>query len=242
MNTTQHVLPEIEVDESLVKDALRALLHTVLFNRALGPMVPVEHDSDVLELSYLRCGVIEVDRAVEDAVHRFYKSLQQGRRSNGGASGQLHLSFFFVSRRKSFFGMAKEERVCWERFIFPVRLWQGASGGGSQRAVQERRQRQDAVRRAVQASILRVVDLVNSEHGHIPPFKLSSESAMVFPFEASAVAAASECADGAQQRAPLSRASPRALSRCAQISVPPPNEASESWVPRFLSTGPPMLT
>ena len=83
-----------------VKEALRCILHTILFNRALGPVAPREVDSDLFDVSYVRCDVTDVDRSVEEAIERFSNSLRLA--SADVARGRLVLSVY-------------EKRVRWRR-------------------------------------------------------------------------------------------------------------------------------
>ena len=68
MNLEEHVLDVLVLPPFQVKEALRCLLHTILFNRALGPVRPREMDSELFALSYVRCGVTSVDKKVEDSI------------------------------------------------------------------------------------------------------------------------------------------------------------------------------
>mmetsp|Transcript_32943 Transcript_32943/g.75860 ORF Transcript_32943/g.75860 Transcript_32943/m.75860 type:complete len:277 (-) Transcript_32943:227-1057(-) len=44
MNCREHVLPELELSTSMVREALQAVLHTILFLRAPGPVRPMDVD------------------------------------------------------------------------------------------------------------------------------------------------------------------------------------------------------
>jgi len=44
MNSREHVLPELELSTPVVREALQAVLHTILFLRAPGPVRPVDVD------------------------------------------------------------------------------------------------------------------------------------------------------------------------------------------------------
>ncbi|KAG5191542.1 hypothetical protein JKP88DRAFT_285080 [Tribonema minus] len=54
MNLKEHVLEEVELHESHVRDALQCLLHTILFVRAPGPLRPREAHCDYFDLTYAR--------------------------------------------------------------------------------------------------------------------------------------------------------------------------------------------
>ena len=47
------------------------LLHTIIFNRALGPVKPQEVDSELFDITYARCGDPAVDAKVEEKISQF---------------------------------------------------------------------------------------------------------------------------------------------------------------------------
>ena len=47
------------------------LLHTIIFNRALGPVKPQEVDSELFDVTYVRCGDPTVDAKVEEKISQF---------------------------------------------------------------------------------------------------------------------------------------------------------------------------
>ena len=51
-----HLKPVFELEQHQIREVLRILLHTVIFNRALGPVKPVERDSELFEITWVRLG------------------------------------------------------------------------------------------------------------------------------------------------------------------------------------------
>lgn len=47
-------LPSIEVELHQVREVLRCLAHTIIFNRALGPLKPTEVDSELFDITWVR--------------------------------------------------------------------------------------------------------------------------------------------------------------------------------------------
>jgi autophagy-related protein 101 len=118
------------VDESVVKDALRAVLHTIIFSRALGPVIPEPVDmspsSSLAAITYLKCGLASVDHAIEGALRQFKEGLQMV----GPAlfRGHLLVSFFERKRNTTMFGFgSKEEKVVWEQWVIPVLMGRASS-------------------------------------------------------------------------------------------------------------------
>lgn len=212
MNLEEHVLDVLVVPPFQVKEALRCLLHTILFNRALGPVRPREMDSELFALSYVRCGVAAVDKSVEEAIEKFSNQLRLNRDTS---RGRIVLSFYNRRIKKTFFGMSStEEKVYWEKWVIPVVASSKSSSdynrkpsGSDIRRERDKRQRQ--TEEALRDSMLSIISRVNKKRQHLPPVNLNTSETMLFPYE---------------------------------ISIPQNSEVSESWITRMLQTGPPLLT
>ncbi|KAI9895549.1 hypothetical protein PsorP6_019355 [Peronosclerospora sorghi] len=75
----EFILDEIPVAEEDVGDAIRCLLHTVLFTRAPGPVRPSEATCQAFpNITYALCAVGDVSRKVDHAVRSFEKSVLGG--------------------------------------------------------------------------------------------------------------------------------------------------------------------
>lgn len=48
--------PVFELEQHQVHEVLRILLHTIVFNRALGPVKPVERDSELFAVTWVSSG------------------------------------------------------------------------------------------------------------------------------------------------------------------------------------------
>ncbi|CAG9460784.1 unnamed protein product [Pedinophyceae sp. YPF-701] len=90
-------LPVLEMGPHQVRESLRCILHSVLLSRALGVVRPEETDSEVLQLSYVRCGDPEIHKAVEKTVAQLEEWL--GRQPEGGLH-TAQLNFFEPRVRK----------------------------------------------------------------------------------------------------------------------------------------------
>ena len=47
-----------ELEQHQVREVLRILLHTIVFQRALGPVKPVERDSELFEITWVSQGAL----------------------------------------------------------------------------------------------------------------------------------------------------------------------------------------
>ena len=49
--------PVLELEAHQVREVLRLLLHSIIFQRALGPVKPVEQDSELFDVTWVRSRV-----------------------------------------------------------------------------------------------------------------------------------------------------------------------------------------
>ena len=182
-------LPLLEVGLENVKGALRAVLHTVLFARALGVVRPVDVELPRLGLAYAECGDPGVSRRVEEKIGQF---LQWAERHPGKVA-QVSLAFFEKRYKQSWFS-SQEERLYWERWNVNVRLagapapggtggtgsGGGGGGGGGGGASAE-------ARGSLGEVLDRVARVVNERKDHIPP--VMNSEVVTFPFDISVTGA-----------------------------------------------------
>ena len=128
MNCREHKLPELELATNQVREALQCLLHTILFIRAPGPVVPQDVHCEGFDLTYTRIAETgagnngtgeknsnpilgekrNVDKKVNDAIELFLRSL-----SHVGPEllqGCLTVSFFERRATQKLF-WSHEEKV-----------------------------------------------------------------------------------------------------------------------------------
>lgn len=184
-------LPLLEVGLEDVKGALRAVLHTVLFARALGVVRPVDVELPRLGLAYAECGDPGVSRRVEEKIGQF---LQWAERHPGKVA-QVSLAFFEKRYKQSWFS-SQEERLFWERWNVNVRLagapapgaTGSASGGGGGGGGGSWGGGAPAEARGSLGEVLdRVARVVNERKDHIPP--VMNSEVVTFPFDISVTGA-----------------------------------------------------
>mmetsp|Transcript_9620 Transcript_9620/g.17014 ORF Transcript_9620/g.17014 Transcript_9620/m.17014 type:complete len:216 (+) Transcript_9620:79-726(+) len=113
-NTETHQLPPLELEQHQVREALRCLLHTILFNRALGPVRPVEVEAELLDLSYVRVHDEEVVAAVELSMNELCGQLE--RSAGRGAEAQVRLAFY-EKRQGSSTWFGGQANCFWEQWF-----------------------------------------------------------------------------------------------------------------------------
>ncbi|PSC69772.1 Meiotically up-regulated 66 [Micractinium conductrix] len=177
-----HLAPAFELEPHQVTEVLRLLLHTIIFQRALGPVKPQERDSELFDVTWVECGDAEVSRRVDEHIAQFLAWLQR----NPGKRGQVCLSFYEKRQRQSWFSTA-EERVYWEQWLIDVQPLALPAPEFEERealaAAQLRTQRRARVQAAIEECLTSIVRHVNEKRDHIPP--VVSGSAVTFPFDIS---------------------------------------------------------
>merc|ERR1711871_1292997 len=77
MNCEHFVIDDLHVQDFQVKEALRCLLHSILFQRALGLITPTEVESPLFEgVTYMRCHDVALEKLVEEKVEQVHACLQ----------------------------------------------------------------------------------------------------------------------------------------------------------------------
>lgn len=185
-------LPPLEVEHPhQVQDVLRCVLHTVLFNRALGLVRPREVDLDLFNISYVQC----VDRGLERVVDEKVGAVLHWMERHPGKPAQVSLKFFEKRYKQAWFSK-QEERLYWEEWNVTVGCTSqiGADGhaGGRQRSkttsidthdLQEHHEKQVRLQGLLRAILMQILQHVNNKKEHIPP--VVSSDAVTFPYEIS---------------------------------------------------------
>jgi len=187
MNCEVVSLPSLDVEHPhQVQDVLRCVLHTVLFNRALGLVRPREVDLELFNITYVQCVDRNVERVIDEKVNNVLHWMER----NPGRSAQVSLKFFEKRYKQAWFSK-QEERLYWEQWNINVTCRQlGAAGGLRQRSkttsidthdLQEHHERQTRLQSLLRAVLTQILDHVNNKKEHIPP--VVSSDAVTFPYE-----------------------------------------------------------
>ena len=183
MNHEEHLVDVVVVPHYQVKEVARALIHTILFNRALGPLKPREHYCDLFDICYAKIDDIDIDRLVEDAVERLSQSLRIV--GNGTAKGRIAVTFYEKKKRKGFLGLTTvEDQVNWEQWIISIVVNRQKLSSGADFAADRMRQAHQT-EKIITQRMLQILTLVNEKKEHLPNVSLNSKKAMVFDFKIS---------------------------------------------------------
>lgn len=179
-NFETHNLPVLELEFHQVKEALRCVLHTIVFNRALGFLVPVEVDSELFDVTYIKCGDEAADKLIESKLLELCSALDRQQRSASQPDTlvQVTLSFYESRKKQAWFG-TQDERLYWEQWIINICLRppQHALTTCSSSGVQQF----NRLQKSMEDLIAYVVLCVNEKKDHIPP--VISQSALTYAFD-----------------------------------------------------------
>mmetsp|Transcript_12024 Transcript_12024/g.12088 ORF Transcript_12024/g.12088 Transcript_12024/m.12088 type:complete len:202 (+) Transcript_12024:140-745(+) len=169
MNLKEILLGEMELHSSIVEDGLTCLLHSILFVRAPGPVRPVDsHCSSLEPLTFAKCGVPDIDKAVKDAIESFQLSLC--RVSPNNSKGVVVLSFYEKRSSRGFFGLTNnEEKVYFERWKIPVIVNDEVFRPDDINDKIELKRIRDFGREQIQQRMMTIIESVNASMDHVPP-------------------------------------------------------------------------
>ncbi|PNW80906.1 hypothetical protein CHLRE_07g334700v5 [Chlamydomonas reinhardtii] len=118
-NCETYNLPVLELEPHQIREALRCVLHTIIFNRALGYVVPKDVDSELFDITFVKCGDPAVEARVESRISDFCAQVDK----RPADLHQLQLSFYETRRKQAWFGM-QDERLYWETWVLSVLVLQ----------------------------------------------------------------------------------------------------------------------
>jgi len=163
---------EMELEPYQAKDVLRCLLHSILFNRALGSFQPKDAECVAVEnVPYAKLDDPIMDDSLEGDIDRFMTSWTK----SGSKKAKLSLSFYERVEKKSFaFFGGKDEKLHWERWVLPL----VQHNEKDRPKTQADRDRVSAARHSrLLENLFYLVTMVNDRREHIPTGKLSKDHA-----------------------------------------------------------------
>lgn len=183
MNCEVFYLTELEVEHYQLREVLRCILHTIMFNRALGLVRPRDVDSELFEITYVQCGDPVVEKRIEEKIDHFLAWVEK----HPNRKSQVCLSFYETrNKQMAWFSSSKVERLYWEQWCIQLNIVQSTQGHNkpySEAVVEERSKRHSALEGALRDILLQVLQLVNEKKDHIPP--VLNTDVVAFPYEIS---------------------------------------------------------
>ncbi|KAI8909041.1 autophagy-related protein [Gorgonomyces haynaldii] len=154
-----NILLKIEIEKFYYKDVMRAIIHSILFQRTLVTCRPQEIDVPSLETTYPR--IVELESVVEEKISQFANV--------DSRSHLVKISFFDKKPRKSWFGKTED---AWEEWVIQIQLSQAQSQA-------EQIQAQKKLSKQLQLLLFEIAKRSNDERDYIPALVNNDP----FPFE-----------------------------------------------------------
>ncbi|KAL6623149.1 hypothetical protein ACP70R_018256 [Stipagrostis hirtigluma subsp. patula] len=174
MNCETCQLKELELEQTEVRDVLRCILHTIFFHRTLSLVRPKDVDCDFFEITYVQCGLPELEKEVDEKIDQFIAWVEKhpNRRS------QVCLSFFDEKNKHPGWFGNKTERIHWEQWfinlhvISPKRYSKSSSSKGltniGGNALEETNARRAALESSIHEVLFQIINFANEKKDHIP--------------------------------------------------------------------------
>mmetsp|Transcript_17948 Transcript_17948/g.32290 ORF Transcript_17948/g.32290 Transcript_17948/m.32290 type:complete len:192 (+) Transcript_17948:165-740(+) len=162
----------LDLQPRYVRDCLKVLIHSILFTRELGIVVPRQVESEC-GLTYLTIDDINTDKYIEERLCAFEERLAE--------TGQLELvlSFYTRVRKKAFLFFKDFAKVVWEEWIIPVRI-HADSPLDSQSDERSLRLTAGELRKRMD----KILKHVFENRDHIPPMGPTDSTELIrYPFE-----------------------------------------------------------
>ncbi|KAJ7554530.1 hypothetical protein O6H91_06G144700 [Diphasiastrum complanatum] len=187
-----------------VREVLRCILHTIMFNRALGLVRPRDIDSELFEkityaatidlilLHYnfptltkkVQCGDATYEKLVEEKIDHLIAWVEK----HPNKKSQVCLSFYETRNKHVAWFSNKVERLYWEQWwiylnvIQPTHMRSRASHERPIDSSEEERSKRHAILEAeLRDVLLQILQFVNEKKDHIPA--VGNTDVVSFPYE-----------------------------------------------------------
>uniref|UniRef100_A0A453D9C2 Autophagy-related protein 101 n=1 Tax=Aegilops tauschii subsp. strangulata TaxID=200361 RepID=A0A453D9C2_AEGTS len=152
-----------------------SILHTIFFHRTLTLVRPKDVDCDLFEITYVQCGLAELEKEVDEKINQFIAWAEK----HPNRKSQVCLSFFDEKNKHPGWFSSKTERVYWEQWFINLHVTspkgQGKSRGSKApantkgQALEETSSRRDALSLLIQEVLFQIINYANEKKDHIPP-------------------------------------------------------------------------
>lgn len=156
-----------------VKDVLSCLIHTILFNRILTVMTPVEVKCDNFDITYYQHDSIKIIDYVDERIDKFFNNILD----TGTNSGDLNLGFYEKVSSSSWF-TGSTDKIYWEKWCFPIVI-------ENQRYIdnETRNQKHRNTKEYIVKTLHNMLDILQTKKNHIPPIKNNQSFELSFTKE-----------------------------------------------------------
>ncbi|ONK77247.1 uncharacterized protein A4U43_C02F4590 [Asparagus officinalis] len=187
MNCEACQLKELVLEPVEIREVLRCILHTIVFNRALGLVRPKDVDCELFEITYVQCGDPELEKKIEEKIDHFIGWVEK----HPNRKSQVSLSFYEVKNKQPTWFSNKIERLYWEQWHINLHVvtpkihgkshHSKASALSRETAMEESSSRRAALESSLRDVLFQVIKFVNEKKDHIP--SISNSEVISFPYE-----------------------------------------------------------
>eukprot|EP01092_Planopodium_desertum_P010748 TRINITY_DN4830_c0_g1_i1.p1 TRINITY_DN4830_c0_g1~~TRINITY_DN4830_c0_g1_i1.p1 ORF type:complete len:196 (+),score=1.82 TRINITY_DN4830_c0_g1_i1:37-624(+) len=167
MKPEKRQVAPLMVAEEHIADVTRCLLHTIIFNRAIGVVKPKDVVLEGLEVSYVKCDNEAVETAVETKVKRFCEYFHQKKKDRG----KILLTFSEKKITSSWFGRKSEELLPFEDWVIGIAI-------PSEKTIEYKK---EDLYTELNERMMSIILLCSSTAKKLP--KITSKEPIPFPFE-----------------------------------------------------------
>ncbi|XP_078179971.1 autophagy-related protein 101-like [Carex rostrata] len=200
MNCESCELKELEVEQFEIREVLRCILHTIFFHRALGLVRPRDVDCELFELTYVQCGVAEVEKEIEEKINEFITKVSK----HPNRRNQICLSFYEMKSKQSAWSSSKTERVYWERWFINLQIINQRMNTKSKHtrvgsdhgefSLEEKKLHRSALEASIRENLLRIIKFANEKMDHLPHIPPNFEG-ISYPYEIAILSSAESSLD-----------------------------------------------
>ncbi|KAI8813758.1 autophagy-related protein [Cladochytrium replicatum] len=159
---------DLTVERYYAKDAIRAVLHSILFHRTFTLTKPEEEDLDAFDITFARAADEDFEAVISAKIADFMREM-----GNGSSKGGVSVMFYEKKQKpKYWFGGRADEDSCWEQWVINVTLV-------NPRSEREQLEARKLVQKQLQTALLRISQKTNEEKDHVPPITNNEP----FPFQ-----------------------------------------------------------
>lgn len=145
------------------------ILHTILFNRGIGPTRPREEYIDTLDITYARIDEPLFEKVINEKVDAFFTAFQKT------PNLKHQVCFLFAEKRekKSWFSK-QEELLPWEQWLIHITIHPSVS------AETERARRLQLLEKQLQDVMRQILVYTVEKREHVPQFVSSKKGTFAF--------------------------------------------------------------
>jgi autophagy-related protein 101 len=171
MNKEINIIKGLKLEKRQVRDILRILVHSILFQRELGVVIPRTVESEC-GINYLTLNDINTDKVVEEQLFIFENKICEIN------SATLVISFYQSFKRKNFFMFNENSKHVWEEWKIPVRLIYSPG--------EDPRKADAKLTKKVKKRIFNIIEKICERKEHLPPMGEPDDPNIIrYPFEIS---------------------------------------------------------